>query len=74
MTRKRPGKLSDQLRLLIEDCGVSRYRIAQDTGLDQATLSKFMLGQRGLSMQALDTLGVYLDLVITTRHPPRTRN
>ncbi len=64
MARKRT-KLSDQLRHAIEGCGKSRYVISQDTGIDQATLSRFVNGTGGLSMPILDTLADYLDLDIT---------
>jgi plasmid maintenance system antidote protein VapI len=63
---KKKHKLSDQLRQAIEDAEESRYRIAQDTGLDQAVLSKFVLGQRGVSLDTIDVLGEYLGLSIST--------
>ena len=47
-------KLTDQLRQAIDDSGLTRYRIAQETGISESTLSKFYLGQRGLSMEALN--------------------
>ena len=56
--------LSDQLRHAIETCGKSRYQVSQETGIDQATLSRFMTGKGGLSMPVLDRLGAYLGLQI----------
>jgi cyanate lyase len=64
MAKKRPAKLTDQLRKAIDDSGLTRYRISQETGISEATLSKFYLGQRGLSMEALDALGECLQLSI----------
>ena len=64
MTTRRPTKLSDQLRKIIDECGVTRYRIAQDTGIDESALAKFYNGKRGLSTDALDRLGEYLGLRI----------
>ncbi len=62
---RKPKPLSDQLRKIIEDCGVTRYRIAQETGISEQALSKFVTGkQKGLSMDALDELGKYLRLRI----------
>jgi predicted transcriptional regulator len=58
-------KLSEQIRQLIDECGVSRYRIAQDTGVSEPALSHFMSGKTGLSMRALDELGTYLGFVVT---------
>lgn len=60
--RKSRVKLSDQIREAIQDCGISRYRIARETGISDATLSRFMSGERGLTMKALDTLADFLDL------------
>ena len=65
MKRKRK-KLSDQIRAAIDGCGKTRYRIFVDTGIDQATLSRFMAGKGGLSIPVLDTLAEYLGLELTT--------
>ena len=65
--------MSDQLRQAIRDAGVSRYKIAQDTSIYESTLSKFIHGERGLSMDSLDQLGEYLELEITTRRKTRQR-
>ena len=70
MTGKRIKKLSDQIRNAIDNSGVTRYRIAQETGISEATLSKFHLGQRGLSTKALNALGEFLQLEIIMRRKP----
>ena len=62
--RKPLEPLTNQLRRAIDDSGMTRYRIAQETGVSEATLSKFYLGQRGLSMEAMDALGECLQLEI----------
>ena len=61
MARKKPKMISDQMRELIANCGETRYRIAQNTGLSESMLSKFATGRQGLSMAALDVLGAYLN-------------
>jgi transcriptional regulator with XRE-family HTH domain len=58
-------KLSDQLRHAIETCGQTRYAIAKATGISEATLSRFVSGDRGLPMKTLDLLADYLELTIT---------
>ena len=68
MKRKRT-KLSDQLRRAIDTCGKSRYEISHATGIDQATLCRFMGKKGGLSIPVLDTLADYLGLNITTGKP-----
>jgi hypothetical protein len=57
-------KLSDQIRNAVANCGKSRYAISQATGISQATLSRFMAGERGLPMKTLDVLADYLGLDI----------
>jgi transcriptional regulator with XRE-family HTH domain len=54
--------LSDQIRQAIEKSGKTRYAISKATGIAEATLSRFMTGERGLPMKTLDKLGDYLDL------------
>ena len=55
-------KLSDQLRQAINDCGVSRYRIARESGVDESNIAKFFNGSHGLSLDSIDKLGCYLGL------------
>ncbi len=59
--------LSQQLREAIAKCGVSRYEISKATGVSQAALSKFMLGHRGISVKAMDAVGLFLGLSIASR-------
>ena len=47
---------SDELRRAVEQSGMTRYEIYKRTGIDQSVLSKFVRGQRGVSMGAIDTL------------------
>ena len=70
--RTKSKKLTDQLRQAIDDSGMTRYRIAQETAISEATLSKFYLGQRGLSMEALNALGDYLELTIIMERKPKS--
>lgn len=59
--------ISEQLREAILKAPATRYRIAKETGVGEAALSKFVLGQRGLSLDAIDRVGLYLNLTITSR-------
>jgi transcriptional regulator with XRE-family HTH domain len=70
MARKRSNLLTDQLRQAIDDSGLTRYRIAQATGIDESALAKFYNGRRGLSMDALNALGEFLRLTITLGRKP----
>jgi transcriptional regulator with XRE-family HTH domain len=60
----RVPKLSDQLRAAINASELSRYRIGKELGIDEATLSRFMSGERGLRMSVLDKLSVFLGVRI----------
>jgi transcriptional regulator with XRE-family HTH domain len=66
-------KLTDQLKNAIEASGKSRYQIAKDTGVDEATLSRFMHGKGGLSMEGLDAIADCLSLTLTTAKAPRAK-
>jgi plasmid maintenance system antidote protein VapI len=57
--------ISDQIRAAILTADVSRYQIAKDCDISQANLSRFVHGQAGLSLAAIDRLGLYLKLRIT---------
>ena len=64
-------KLSDQIRKAVRDSGMTRYAIFKATGIDQATLSRFMSGKRGLPTKTLDVLAEFLDLRIVMDGPRR---
>ena len=69
MEAKRPVKLTDQLRRIVERCGQTRYHIAKATGISEPTLSRFASGERFLSPKALDKLGDYFGLRIVADKP-----
>lgn len=65
VAKKRTNVLTDQLRQAIDDSGLTRYRISKETGISESTLAQFYNGHRGLSMEALNALGEFLQLKIT---------
>lgn len=73
MAKRKTKLISEQLRQAIDVSGLTRYRIAKETGINEAALSKFYLGQRGLSMKALDKLGECLQLTINLGRMPDTK-
>jgi len=73
MAKKRSNLLTDQLRQAIDDSGLTRYRIAKETGISESALAQFYNGRRGLSMEALNTLGEFLQLRITLGRKPETK-
>jgi ribosome-binding protein aMBF1 (putative translation factor) len=52
----------DQLRQAINNSGMSRYRIAKTLGIGEATLSRFMSGERGLRLDVVEQLASLLKL------------
>lgn len=62
--------LSDQIRRAIDTCGLSRYRIAQETELEESTLCRFMAG-RAITTANLDRLAELLRLSIAMKGPPK---
>ena len=56
----------DQVRGAIKSSGMSRYFLAQQSGVDQAAISRFVHGA-GLSMESLDSIAEVLGLVVTVR-------
>jgi ribosome-binding protein aMBF1 (putative translation factor) len=60
---------TDQIRQAIEDSGVSRYRIAKQTGIEQSVLSRFMHGRMGFTLETLDALADYLQFDLTSKGP-----
>jgi transcriptional regulator with XRE-family HTH domain len=60
MPKKLP--LSEQVRKAIDAAGVTRYRIAKETGISESALSRFMSGERELSLPSVDRLADYLGL------------
>lgn len=70
MSNNRTNLLTDQLRQAIDDSGLTRYRIAQETGVSETTLAQFYNGHRGLSMEAMNAIGECLQLTIKLGRKP----
>jgi transcriptional regulator with XRE-family HTH domain len=61
MSNKRV-RLSDQVRAAVDASGMSRYRLCKMLEVSESTLSRFMAGTMGLSMDVLDHLADALNL------------
>lgn len=66
MSKRKSKPISDQLRQAIQESDLTRYRIAQETGIDESALAKFFNGKRGLSLEAIDRLGELLKLRVVS--------
>jgi len=71
--QKRSNLLTDQLRQAIDDSGLTRYRIAKETGVSESALAQFYNGHRGLSMESLNALGEFLQLTIHLGRKPNKK-
>jgi plasmid maintenance system antidote protein VapI len=57
--RKQPGKVVDALRKAIrqaEKSGMTRYKLAQSCGVEQAVLSKLMRGMKGVRLDTAERI------------------
>lgn len=59
--------LLENMRQAIEASGRTRYRIAQESGIEQSTLSRLMSGGTDLRVSTVETLADVLELEIITR-------
>ncbi|MBK6940944.1 MAG: helix-turn-helix transcriptional regulator [Planctomycetes bacterium] len=64
-------KLSAALRRAIETSGLSSYRLAQESGVSQGQLSRFLRAERTLSLDAVDRLTAFLKLELVPRRARR---
>ena len=64
---------SDQIRRAIETAPESRYRISAETEISEGQLCRFMQGDVGLSIDALDRLADYLGLHVEVKRPRKLK-
>jgi plasmid maintenance system antidote protein VapI len=60
--KREPELLSEQLRRIILDGELSRYRIGKLANVDQGQLHRLVTTGRGISIETLDRLGQALRL------------
>ena len=66
MAKHKSIALSEQLRRLVEDGPLTRYRIAKESGVDASQLLRFVHGRGKLTTDSLDKIGDVMKLQITT--------
>ena len=62
----------EAIRKHIRTCGKTRYRISQDTNVDEATLCRIVAG-KACSTETADVLLKYFGLTITKKSKKRGR-
>lgn len=70
---KRQAKLIDQVRQAASKCAMSQNALARAAGIDKGALSRFITGERGLSMEGLNSLGEALNLQVVAGKPKAAR-
>jgi plasmid maintenance system antidote protein VapI len=65
-------RFSDQLRDAVDASGMSRYAICKAIDLPESSMSRFMTGKGGVSMDTLDRLAGLLGLSVAAR-PRRSK-
>lgn len=60
--RRRRADLNEQLRKAIKASGLTPYRIATDAGVDRAVMTRFVNGDRGLTLDTASRITEYLGL------------
>jgi transcriptional regulator with XRE-family HTH domain len=70
---QKPKMITDQLRAAILAAPLTRYRIAQETGVSEAALSRFVNRTRGLDGSSIDILADYLGLELAPRAKRKAR-
>jgi DNA-binding phage protein len=63
---KKPKTLTDQLRAAITTSDKTMGQIARGSGIDIATISRFIHRKGGLSMDGLDSIARCLGVSLTT--------
>lgn len=67
MTARQLRRLADQIRAAIEMSQLSRYEMSKQSGVDEATLSRFVNGKGSLSLESIEKLALVLDLQIVVK-------
>lgn len=67
------SKVLTDLKEKIGQCGKSRYVIAKESGVSAAQLSRFMTGERGLSLDSVERVAAYLGLELVLRRAAKHR-
>jgi len=69
------SKVYDELRKAIRASNKTRYRLWQETGIDQALLVRFMAGKSGLSIESVEKLieALGLEIIIKPKRAVKGR-
>lgn len=63
--------ITEVLRRAILDSGLPLQRIARETGVQRASLSRFVRGEQSLRLDMADALAAYFGLMLTKTEKPK---
>ncbi len=69
MPRTRHRDLAEQIRAAILSSEKSRYRLSLETGIAQSTLSRFVHGKVGMTLESAGRIVHALDLELVAKQP-----
>jgi len=67
----RRADIQEQLRQAIEESPVTQYRLAKVSGIDKGILSRFIRGERTITLATAARLAEALDLELRPARQPR---
>jgi len=67
-------KLTDQIRDAVDNCGKSRFLVANLSEIEQSQFSRFMAGTKGLSLDAIDRLAAVIEIQIVQIPNPKVES
>jgi transcriptional regulator with XRE-family HTH domain len=62
--RKNQPTITEVLRAAIEQSGLTRYRIAKETGVPESNLRRFVRGEMSVRLPVADRLAAFLGLML----------
>lgn len=72
--RKHKTDLAAALRRAIRDSGMTPYRIATDADVDRAIMTRFVNGERGLTLNTASRICTVLELELVRRWKAKARS
>ncbi len=67
MANKKAMTITEALRQAIVDSELPLLRLSEETGVERASLSRFVRGERSLRLDMADKLAAYFELTLTNR-------
>ena len=70
---KTPETLSEVLLRVIRERGITSYALAKQSGVKSHIISRWIKGERGLTLATAEKIATALDLILTERDEPKKK-